>query len=146
MTEKILLIGQAPSVQPQTVPYDTTLLYEMLSWANISKEQAQNLFEFEALTDVFPGYAKRSGHKVPSSEAKALYWESTLKEKVANHQRIILLGRESQKYVEKMAPDKYHSKDTIYLIHPSIRNSGKIKEHKEIITELLKNFIYNETN
>jgi len=144
MTEKILIIGQSPPSPDvvQKVPYDTTMLYEMLSWVGISKDQAQNLFEFEALTDVFPGYAKMSGHKVPSSEAKAIYWDSTLKDKIANHSRIILLGRESQKYVEKRWPEKYNDKNTLCLIHPSIRNSGKIKEHKEIITNLLKTFIW----
>lgn len=53
MNTKIIIIGQAPPAVKQIVPYDTTLLYDMFSWVNISKEQAQELFEFEAMVDFF---------------------------------------------------------------------------------------------
>lgn len=39
--KKILIIGQAPPLQKQDVPYDTTMLYEWLSEIGISKEKAQ---------------------------------------------------------------------------------------------------------
>ena len=41
MNNKILIIGQAPPAVKQTVPYDTTMLYEMFAWVDISKEQAK---------------------------------------------------------------------------------------------------------
>jgi len=51
---KTLIIGQAPANQKQTYPYDTTQLYDWLNEIGISKEEAQNLFTFDAVYDKFP--------------------------------------------------------------------------------------------
>lgn len=50
---KILIIGQAPPAVNQRVPYDTTLLYDIFEWVGIDKEQAQNMFDFDAVYNKF---------------------------------------------------------------------------------------------
>lgn len=142
MTERILIVGQAPAANKQTVPYDTTMLYDILRWAGISKEKAQNLFEFEALTDKFPGFNNQGGHKKPSSTDMELYWESTLKAKVLSHHKIIVLGRVAEDFLNQHAPKQMMRAETIFLLHPSRRNQGKILAHKKEITTLLKQLIW----
>ena len=81
--KKILIIGQAPPAVKQDVPYDTTLLYVMLSWVGISKEKAQEIFDFEAMTDTFPGHSStRNGHAVPSYFVMEVYYNNILEEKI----------------------------------------------------------------
>lgn len=140
MNTKILIIGQAPPAIKQKLPYDTTLLYEMLSWVGITKEKAQEMFEFEAVSDKFPGFLEK-GHKLPSQEDMENHWSRTLESKVQATDKIWLLGN--------VARDFFHSKtktwscnlEILETLHPSKLNYSRIYAQKEKITKLLKDFI-----
>jgi uracil-DNA glycosylase len=135
---KTLIIGQAPANQKQTYPYDTTQLYDWLSEIGISKEEAQNLFTFDAVYDKFPGFDENGGHLKPSRFQMDEYWERSLEFKVQLADKIILLGN--------VARDYFYSKDKTYscnteifeLIHPSKRNIGLYKQNKESILNILR--------
>lgn len=139
--KKILIIGQAPPAVKQIIPYDTTLLYVMLEWINISKNEAQNLFEFDALVDRFPGFDPNGGHLKPKIEDVAKYYESSLKHKIDAAEKIILLGAAARDFIK---PDllNYGIKDKyLYLPHPSKRNYNLIMDKRVCITDLLREFI-----
>jgi uracil-DNA glycosylase len=139
---KILIIGQAPPLKTQSVPYDSTLLYTMLEWAGISKEKAQEMFEFEAITNEFPGLNKNNGHKAPSVRAMYHHWDSGLNKKVAAADKILILGEVARKFIfEKGRPLATLDKRAICLDHPSRRNYSRIMKNKESITETLKQFL-----
>lgn len=139
---KILIIGQAPPLKKQTVPYDTTLLYTMLEWVGVSKEAAQGMFEFEALTDQFPGKTLHGSHKPPSAEMVEKYWGSILKGKVINSESVILLGRVSEKYFVSFTKNWAVLPAILSLPHPSRRNYSRIMNDKENITQQLKYFLF----
>lgn len=140
---KILIIGQAPPAVKQSVPYDTTMLYDMFSWVGISKDLAQKMFEFEAVYNEFPGHGS-SGHLKPIKEQMDKHWNETLEEKVQMANTVILLGN--------VARDYFYSKPKTYscnlgvfeLIHPSYRNAARIKASKEHITKVLQSALGNE--
>lgn len=134
---KILIIGQAPPLKKQTIPYDSTMLYDWLLEIGITKEQAQDIFEFEALTDVFPGINKNGGHKKPSWDMFIEHWVCTLKEKAENCKSIICLGNASKEYILLIKIGK----PTIFLIHPSKRNISLFRKNKESILNALKTAI-----
>ena len=136
---KILIIGQAPAAKTQNIPYDTTLLYQILSWVDISKEEAQTMFEFEAMTDVFPGKGK-NGHKAPAASEMFRYYQAVLKDKMAINKKIVVLGN-----VAHIALIRFNAitpqNEFIFLLHPSRRNYKKIMDSKESITRDLYDFI-----
>lgn len=137
---KILIIGQAPAFQKQQYPYDTTMLYEWLNECGVSKEQAQDLFEFEALSDKFPGFHNNGGHLKPSSSDVEKHW-ATLEEKLQLSDKVLILG--------KIASEYYHSKPRTWscnmreleLPHPSKRNSALYQNNKSDILGRLKTFL-----
>lgn len=135
---KILIIGQAPPAVEQTVPYDTTMLYDMFSWAGISKEQAQDIFEFEAISNIFPGFKPNGGHKTPSREDCDKQWEKTLETKLQLAEEIIVLGAVAKQYIESKPKTWSCSAKFVYIIHPSKRNYNKIMAQKESIVNNLK--------
>ncbi len=137
---KVLVIGQAPPAVTQTVPYDTTMFYDMLSWVGISKQQAQDIFEFEAVCNTFPGF-DNNGHKKPSKEQMDKHWDDTLQVKVIMAKKIILLGNVAAEYFDLKTFDWNYNLAPLKLIHPSKRNYSKIIESKKSITEKLKNFL-----
>lgn len=130
---KILIIGQAPPAKEQKVPYDSTLLYEMLSWVDITKERAQDIFEFEAVSREFRGHNKNGGHLTPLKPQMEKHWENVLKHKFMSADKIIILGNVAKKFIEKQT-----AKKTILLPHPSRRNYSKIMARKDEITNILK--------
>ena len=140
---KILIIGQAPPAVKQTLPYDTTLLYDMLEWAGISKAVAQEIFEFEALIDKFPGFVD-GGHRVPSIEEINNHYKNVLADKIKAADKILVLGRVAETYLTHTVSylDSYPDKRFLFLIHPSRRNYDRIMEQKDYITTQLKSFIY----
>lgn len=138
---KILIIGQAPPLKKQAIPYDTTLLYIILENVGVSKEQAQDMFEFEALTDKFPGLTKTNGHKAPSKVDMDDYWQRVLLAKVGKAEKIILLGKPAQKYF--MAKRKTVNPKILVLAldHPSRRNYNRIMFNIKEITKSLNTFL-----
>ena len=90
MIQKILVIGQAPPKQFQKVPYDTTMIYSWLQEVDVTKDEAQEIFDWEAVYDKFPGYDK-GAHAVPTPEEMEYYWEMTLRDKVIDSRKIWVL-------------------------------------------------------
>jgi uracil-DNA glycosylase len=138
-TKKILIIGQAPPAVKQAVPYDTTMLYDIFEWIGITKEQAQNMFEFEACIGFFPGF-EDSGHKKPTYDEMFFHYDNVNKEKIAKADKVILLGNVSRDFHSQLSmvnPNKF-----LHLIHPSKRNYHRIMQQKEDIIKALKTFIY----
>lgn len=140
---KILIIGQAPPAVNQRVPYDTTMLYEMLSWVDITKEDAQNIFEFDAVYNKFPGYGPNKEHLKPTQQQMDEYWEQELEEKVQLADKIILLGNVSKDFINSKPKTWSSNKQFLELIHPSRLNYNRIMENKKSITNKLKEFIWN---
>ena len=138
MNTKILIIGQAPPAVKQTLPYDTTMLYDMFSWVGITKEKAQELFEFEAMVDFFTGHSE-SGHLKPTMDQMKEYYERALKEKISKSDKVIVLGRVAQKALIDLHALK--GKQVVYLVHPSRRNYNIITHQKETIIKSLKSIL-----
>lgn len=140
---KILIIGQAPPLQKQEIPYDTTMLYEWLAEVGVDKISAQSMFDFEAMTDKLPEVTK-AGHKPPSNEEMEDYMKRVLRDKINNSEKVILLGACPRNFFGKKEFFKRYDNDkfkVLTLIHPSKRNSKMYKDNKEKLVSLLKDFI-----
>lgn len=138
---KILIIGQAPPAVTQTLPYDTTLLYDMLSWVGITKEQAQDLFEFEAMSTAFPGHGE-NGHLKPSSQVMREHYDNVLTGKIQNSKRILVLGRVAENALKDFgAFCSNKHENVVFMIHPSKRNYSAIMSNKETITIQLQELL-----
>jgi uracil-DNA glycosylase len=139
---KILIIGQAPPAQEQKVPYDTTMLYEWLEECGISKEQAQEMFEFEAVSANFPGKAKGGGHKVPSTADMLLHYHQVLSEKILNSKKIIVLGNVAKHFLENDTPSwRSRTQPILYLMHPSRMNYERYHSNRNKILDPLREFL-----
>lgn len=135
---KTLIIGQAPPMQKQGVPYDTTMLYDWLAEVGITKEAAQDIFIFDAVYDKFPGFDAAGGHLKPTREQMDEYWKRSLELKVQLSKNIILLGNVARDYFYSK-PKKYSCNTQVFeLIHPSKRNIGLYQKNKESILSTLK--------
>lgn len=143
-TKKILIIGQAPPLQKQEYPYDTTMLYKWLEEVGITKEEAQDIFEFEAMTDLPPKVSENGSHIPPSQKEMKSYWKRVLEPKAANARKIILLGAVPRNFFKR---DKFFERSdkngfkVLSLIHPSTRNFKMYNDNKEKITTLLKEIL-----
>lgn len=137
---KILIIGQAPTDQKQSVPYDTTLLYDILSWVGVSKEQAQSIFDFEAVSNTFPGKDAK-GHFKPSQEQMDKHWNETLETKIQLADKVWILGKVAADYIESKNRTWSCNQQLIKTVHPSKRNYSLIMNNKEAITFLLTEFL-----
>lgn len=138
---KILIIGQAPSAKEQTVPYDSTMLYDWLIEVGIDKQQAQDMFDFDAVYDKFTGHDKKGGHLKPTNAQMLDYWNRELREKIFNAEKIILLGNVSRDFFRHMTPMDMPTAEVIELIHPSKRNYSIYKATKPEILRKLKQII-----
>lgn len=138
---KILIIGQAPPAVKQEIPYDTTMLYDIFSWVGITKEQAQDMFEFEACIGYFPGYENDS-HKKPEYGKMLLHYTHVIQYKLGLYDKVILLGKVAEEFYSQ--PDirnLYPMKKWLPLIHPSKRNYSRIMKDKDKIVFQLSKFI-----
>ena len=137
---KILIIGQAPPAVKQGVPYDTTQLYDWLKEVGVDKDAAQELFDFDAVYDKFPGFAN-GGHAIPTKEQMEDYWKRSLKEKVVNHQKIWIVGKVAYDFLSTKKEMK--DKKIIKTIHPSKRNLDYYKRNKIEIINSISSLIFN---
>lgn len=140
MNNKILIIGQALPAIKQEYPYDSTLLYEWFNEIGISKIEAQDIFEFDAVYGGFPGYDNFGNHLKPTFEQMLNYWNNNLKDKFNNFKKIIILGNVAKEFLFNII-DK-NNENILCLIHPSKRNIKIYKENKEKIIKSLKDFIF----
>ncbi|MCW3111311.1 MAG: Phi17:2 [Segetibacter sp.] len=142
--DRILIIGQAPPFQKQKYPYDTTLLYEWLNECGVSKEAAQDLFIFEAMTNTFPGFDVKGGHKKPTTNEMDSHMSEVLIPYMKNTKKVICLGNVPRDYFNANASyiqEHCGKVSVIFLIHPSKRNYALYQRNKEVIISKLKSFI-----
>lgn len=127
----ILIIGQAPPIQEQVAPYDTTLLYHILEWVGVTKERAQELFEFEAMTPNLRGVNKNGGHLKPLIGEQQAHYNNVLKAKIESAQHVLLMGRCSVDFFMKGTAFFTTQEKFTALPHPSRRNYNLIMLHKD---------------
>lgn len=139
--KKILIIGQAPAAVKQTVPYDTTMLFDWLKEVNISKQQAIELFDFEAIYNEFPGYDEKGGHLKPSVAQMEKHWNETLQTKIELADKVWILGNVAMNYIESMPKTWSCSTNFLFTIHPSKRNLDRFKRNKINILKSISKFI-----
>jgi hypothetical protein len=141
--KKLLVIGQAPPSQKQEVPYDTTLLYDWFGECGITKEEAQDLFEFDAVSDKFPGFAEGGGHLVPSLGDMQRHMQSKLRYKIEEAESIIVLGGVARDFLnsDSVWNSLSPSRRVLYLMHPSRMNYNRYLKNKQLIIHNLKTFI-----
>lgn len=133
MNTKILIVGQAPPPVSQSLPYDTTMLYDWFLEIGVNKEKAQELFTFDAVYDKFPGFDSKGGHLKPNKEQMEDYWNRELKNKVENCKAILVLGNCAKEFIK----EKNIKKRAVYLIHPSKRNYSLYNKNKDGIIKSL---------
>lgn len=136
---KILIIGQAPPYQKQEVPYDTTMLYEWFNDVGIDKNTALQMFDFDAVSNKFPGFTETGGHKVPSKEDMDAHYRTLLKYKIEQSDKIIVLGAVAWSYLSDKINTK--NKKILKLMHPSTRNRALYNKNKTQIIEQLKSIL-----
>lgn len=138
---KILIIGQALPQVPQQYPYDTTMLYNWLSEIGIAKEQAQDMFEFEAVFNEFTGIDKNGGHLKPSREQMISHWDNTLETKVILADKVWVLGNVAKDFIDKRPKTWSCNTEWLYTMHPSTRNYYQFSLNKEQILGKINSFI-----
>lgn len=138
---KTLIIGQALPAKPQEYPYSTTLLYEWLEECGISKDKAQEMFEFEAAYNQFPGFDPNGGHLKPSPEQMQKNWDEHLEEKVQMADKVILLGKLASKFFHSQPKTWSCNLEVLELIHPSRLNYNLYQRNKTSIINKLNTFL-----
>lgn len=142
MKNKILIIGQALPAIPQQYPYDSTLLYQWLNDAcNISLEEAQGIFDFDAVFGSFTGFDANGCHLKPTKEQMDEHWDKTLQTKVELADKVWVLGNVAKDYIA--TKDKTWSCNTqwLYTIHPSKRNWNLYEKNKTRILNSINEFL-----
>lgn len=140
--KKILIIGQALPAVKQEVPYDTTLLYEWLEECGVSKEQAIEMFDFEAVYGYeFTGHNNQGGHKPPTQKQMKQYWNEVLQTKMECSDAVWILGSVAKKFIDKQPRTWSCNLDVLETIHPSKRNLFAFRNDKENILSSIKKFI-----
>lgn len=129
MKNKILIIGQAPPANKQSLPYDSTMLYDWFKEIGISAEEALEIFHFDAVYDKFPGHSKNGGHLKPNEKQMDDYWNRELRDKIIKCKSVLVLGACARDYLR----DKNINKPIEYIIHPSRRNYSLYQKNKESI-------------
>lgn len=140
---KILIIGQALPAVKQSLPYDTTMLYDWLKEIGITKEKAQQLFEFEAVFGWdFPGHNKQGGHKPPTKKQMQSYWDEVLQTKVELADKVWILGSVASNFIESQPKTWSCNLKVIETIHPSRRNISAYRANKAEILNKIKSLVY----
>lgn len=139
---KILIIGQAPAAVKQTLPYDTTMLYDWLKEINVSKEEAQELFDFEAVYNEFTGFDAKGGHKKPTKEQMQKYWEEILRDKVESAEKVWLVGNVASEFFHSQPKTWSCNLFVLETIHPSKRNFDRYNKNKKAILKSIWDFLY----
>jgi uracil-DNA glycosylase len=137
MNNKILIIGQAPPANKQLIPYDSTMLYEWLEMIGVSKNDALDIFYFDAVYDKFPGYNSNGGHLKPTEKQMDDYWDRELRLRVNDCKAILVLGACARDYLKSKNIDKPIS----FTIHPSKRNYSLYLKNKDSILNKIRNLI-----
>lgn len=145
MKPKILIIGQALPAIPQKYPYDSTMLYLWLKEAyNISIEEAQAIFDFDAVFGSFTGFDANGGHLKPTQEQMDSHWHNVLETKVQLADKIWVLGNVARDYINSRPRTWSCNTEWLYTIHPSKRNYNLYQKNKVKILNSIIQFIITE--
>ena len=136
---RILVIGQAPPSHKQQIPYDSTMLYDWLNEIGINKEKAQEMFDWEAIYDKFPGFAW-GGHAIPTKEQMDRHWE-VLEPKIQAADKVWVLGNVARDYIESKDRTWGCNVEFLYTMHPSRRNFSLYQKSKTSILNKIASFI-----
>lgn len=140
--KKILIIGQALPAKEQTQPYDSTLLYDWLAECGVSKDEAIQMFDFEAVYGYeFTGHNKQGGHKPPTQKQMRKYWIDVLQTKMECADKVWILGSVAKKFIDKQPRTWSCNLEVLETIHPSRRNIFAFRNDKENILNSIKDFI-----
>ena len=135
---KILIIAQAPPLKSQTRPMDSTLFETWLKDAGYQFDNLEDVFEFEAVYDKFPGKTRYGAHRAPSKKQRDEHWP-VLETKILAAEKIWVMGNTAYDYViDKILPLR---KDFIWTMHPSRRNLHKYRQQKDEIIKLIKHLL-----
>ncbi len=94
-----LFIGQAPPEKNYEIPFAKTRLYHWLLNVGITQKEVLDIFDFEALSDVFPGKSDK-GHKAPTSAAIKKYIPTIISKINRNDYKLIVpVGKLAIEYV-----------------------------------------------
>jgi uracil-DNA glycosylase len=143
---RVLFIGQAPPLQEQVLPYDTTQLWNWFKDIGLMEFQVLQMSTFDAMTDQPPELNKAGGHKAPKKAEMTRYHQVKLKGLIEEHTDIILLGKCPMKFfgIEEFYVSKDVGGRTWHtLIHPSSRNIKRYRDDKDQIQAVLKR-VFNE--
>ena len=135
MSNKILVIGQAPSARKQEYPYDSTQFYDWLEELDISKEQAQELFIFDSVYNHFPGFKQGGGHLVPTQEQMDSHW-SELSDNILHASKVLVFGNVAKDYLISKGFTDFE-----FLMHPSKLNFNLYQKNKEKVLSTLKKLL-----
>lgn len=141
MKAKILIIGQALPAVKQDLPYDTTMLYDWLSECGISKQDAQKIFDFDAVFGSFTGFDANGGHLKPTHEQMDSHWDAVLETKVQLADKIWVLGNVPRDYIATKEKTWSCNSEWLYTIHPSKRNWNLYLKDKDQIINKIKSFV-----
>lgn len=141
MKPKILIIGQALPAVVQSLPYDTTMLYEWLAEIGVTKEASQSLFSFEAVFGSFTGFDEHGGHLKPTQEQMDSHWDAVLQTKVELADKIWVLGNVARQYLETKPKTWSCNTEWLYTIHPSKRNYNLYQKNKQKIINSIREFV-----
>lgn len=140
---KILIIGQALPDVEQSLPYDTTMLYDWLTEAaGVGPIQAQREFEFDAVFPGFPGYDKNGGHNKPTKNQMLVHWNNALETKVQLADKVWVLGNVAKEFIEKQPKTWSCNTEFLFTMHPSRRNYHKFTLCREELISKLRAFYY----
>lgn len=138
--KKILVIGQAPPAKKQKFPYDTTMLYYWLAECGIDMVDAQEIFEWEAIYDKFPGWNEVGGHNQPTKEQMDEHWP-ILEAKIQGVDRVWLLGNVAENYFNSKPRTWSCNLEVLKTIHPSMRNFSIYMRTKKELINKIKEFL-----
>ena len=138
---KVLIIGQAPPAVTQSVPYDTTMLFDWFKHAGlpVTKENAHEYCMFTAVYDVFPG-SNSSGHTKPSENQMNDAYERYLKKLIESHDNILVLGKVAEEFLTNL--NAFRDKNVEYTMHPSKRNTSLYNKNSVKVLKQLQNIFY----
>lgn len=140
--KKILIVGQSLPAVKQELPYDTTMLYEWLNEVGVSKNMAQDMFEFDAVYGYgFLGFNSDGSHKLPTQDDKDKYWNEVLKDRVKGADKIWIVGKVAEGFL--LSKGVVFDKDIIITPHPSYRNRALYNRNKEAVLNKIKGLINN---
>lgn len=110
----------------------------------ITRNDAQQIFEFQAVYNEFPGRDAKGGHLKPTQEQMSHHWITFLQDRVAIYNRIWILGKIASDFIyDRMSENRsiYYGKHFLRTIHPSRMNFALYQKKKKEIINSIETFL-----